>query len=305
MAGKQQVAPENGDCMAGGRLTVEQVILRPQHRSGPVMSGRWLHAVRLWLCVLLLAISPAFGKEAVLALEERIRSGDPDAAIALARRLEFGMGVEADLPRAAELYCDAAMRGRAEAALRLAGMFLDGEGVAVDVMTSAAWLAIGQQVRRPASRLRQPCAAGPSLSAMAAIGLGDGAMPTADLARLVRGVALRQSVDPALIMAMVAVESAFRTDAVSPRGARGLLQLMPGTAASLGVSDPHDPLQNLVGAVSYMRRLLGRYEGNTSLALAAYNAGEGAVAQHRGIPPFAETQAYVQRVLSLRSRMVP
>jgi len=60
-----------------------------------------------------------------------------------------------------------------------------------------------------------------------------------------------------------------------------------------------------VGAVSYMRRLLGRYEGNTSLALAAYNAGEGAVAQHRGIPPFAETQAYVQRVLSLRSRMVP
>jgi hypothetical protein len=305
MAGKKQVAPDDGAYMASGRLIVEPDILGPQHGRGPGMSGRRLHPLRLWLCMLLLAITPAFGGEALLALEERIRGGDPDAAIALARRLEFGMGVAADLPRAAELYCDAAMRGRAEAALRLAGMFLDGEGVAVDVMASAAWLAIGQQVRRPASTLRQPCAAGPSLSAMAATGLGEAVMPTADLARLVRGVALRQSVDPALIMAMVAVESAFRPEAVSPRGARGLLQLMPGTAASLGVADPHDPLQNLVGAVGYMRRLLGRYDGNASLALAAYNAGEGAVAQHRGVPPFAETQAYVQRVLSLRSRMVP
>ena len=255
--------------------------------------------------MLLLVIAPAFAEEALLALEERIRSGDADAAIALARRLEFGMGVETDLARAAELYCDAAMRGRAEAALRLAGMFLDGEGVEVDVVTSAAWLAIGQQVRRPVVRLRQPCAAGPALSATATTGTGESAMPTADLAKLVRTVALRQSVDPALILAMVAVESAFRPEAVSPRGARGLLQVMPATATSLGISDPHDPLQNLVGAIGHIRRLLGRYDGNISLALAAYNAGEGAVAQHRGIPPFAETQAYVQRVLALRSRMVP
>jgi len=280
-------------------------------------------SVRLWLCVLLLVTSPAFGQEAVQALEDRIRNGDPDAAIALARRLEFGMGVEADLPRAAELYCDAAMRGRAEAALRLAGMFLDGEGVAVNVATSAAWLAIGQQVRRPVPTLRQPCAAGPALSATAAMGTGTGtgtgtgistararvtgeaAMPREDLVRLVRGIALRQSVDPALIMAMVTLESGFRPEAVSPRGARGLLQLMPGTAALLGVSNPHDPQQNLDGAIGYISRLLGRFNGDVSLALAAYNAGEGAVAQHRGIPPFAETQAYVQRVLALRSRMVP
>jgi soluble lytic murein transglycosylase-like protein len=140
---------------------------------------------------------------------------------------------------------------------------------------------------------------------MASMGMAEAAVPTADLARLVRGIALRQSVDPTLIMAMVAVESAFRTDAVSRRGARGLLQLMPATAISLGVSDPHDPLQNLVGAIGYIRRLLDRYEGNTALALAAFNAGEGAVAQYRGIPPFAETQAYVQRVLALRNRMVP
>jgi soluble lytic murein transglycosylase-like protein len=130
-------------------------------------------------------------------------------------------------------------------------------------------------------------------------------MPTADLARLVRGVALRQSVDPALIMAMVAIESAFRPEAVSPRGARGLLQLMPATASSLGVSDPHDPIQNLVGAVTYIGRLLTRYNGDTDLALAAYNAGEASVAKHHGIPPFAETQTYVQRVQAVRRRMAP
>jgi len=173
------------------------------------------------------------------------------------------------------------------------------------VMTSAAWLAIGQRVRRPVSTLRQPCAAGPSLSAMAAIDMGAGAMPTADIARLVRGIALRQSVDPDLIMAMVAVESAFRPEAVSPRGARGLLQLMPATATSLGVSDPHDPMQNLTGAVTYISRLLTRYNGDTDLALAAYNAGEASVAKHHGIPPFAETQAYVQRVQAVRRRMAP
>jgi len=286
-------------------LSVKHDVLRSLRGSWPRMSGKWLHPMRLWLCVVLLAISPAFGEEALLALEHRIRRGDPDAAIALARRLEFGMGVEADLPRAAELYCDAAMRGRAEAALRLAAMFLDGEGVTVDVMTSAAWLAIGQRVRRPVSTLRQPCAAGPSLSAMAAIDMGAGAMPTADIARLVRGIALRQSVDPALIMAMVAIESAFRPEAVSPRGARGLLQLMPATASSLGVSDPHDPIQNLVGAVTYIGRLLTRYNGDTDLALAAYNAGEASVAKHHGIPPFAETQTYVQRVQAVRRRMAP
>jgi soluble lytic murein transglycosylase-like protein len=299
MAGRKQVVDDGGAGLGRERLIVRDDNLRPRHGSGP------LRPVKLWLCMLLLVIAPAFAEEALLALEERIRSGDADAAIALARRLEFGMGVEADLARAAELYCDAAMRGRAEAALRLAGMFLDGEGVEVDVVTSAAWLAIGQQVRRPVARPGQPCAAGPALSATATTARGESTMPTADLAKLVRAVALRQSVDPALIMAMVAVESAFRPEAVSPRGARGLLQVMPATATSLGISDPHDPLQNLVGAIGHIRRLLGRYDGNVSLALAAYNAGEGAVTQHRGIPPFAETQAYVQRVLALRSRMVP
>jgi TPR repeat protein len=85
--------------------------------------------MRLWLCALMVMLSTVRATEALPALEERVRNGDADAAIALARRLEFGMGVEPNLARAAELYCEAAMRGRAEAALRLAGMFLDGEGV--------------------------------------------------------------------------------------------------------------------------------------------------------------------------------
>lgn len=259
----------------------------------------------VWLLALLLLALPATASEAVPALEERIRRGDPDAAIALARRLEFGLGMETDMARAADLYCDAALRGRAEAALRLAGMFLDGEGVEADVFVAARWLAVGQRALRPGALLRQPCAAGPALSPAPLMPHAGGSIPSSDMARLVREMAARHSLEPALALAMVAVESAFRSDAVSPRGARGLMQLMPATAATLDVADPHDPAQNLAGGIAHMRRLLARYAGDVPLALAAYNAGEGAVERHRGIPPFAETQAYVQRVLWLRGRAPP
>jgi soluble lytic murein transglycosylase-like protein len=122
------------------------------------------------------------------------------------------------------------------------------------------------------------------------------AKPT-DLAEMVEAAARRHGLDPELVRAVVAVESGFRPDAVSPKGAQGLMQLMPATARSLGVKDAFDPFSNLDGGTRYLRILVTRYGGDLRRALAAYNAGEGAVARHGGVPPYPETLAYVRKVL--------
>jgi soluble lytic murein transglycosylase-like protein len=118
-----------------------------------------------------------------------------------------------------------------------------------------------------------------------------------DVRALVAEAARRHGLDPALVLAVVSVESGFRADAVSPKGARGLMQLMPATAASLGVADPLDPASNVDGGTRHLGALVARYGGDLSKALAAYNAGEGAVDQHGGVPPYSETRSYVSKVL--------
>jgi soluble lytic murein transglycosylase-like protein len=112
----------------------------------------------------------------------------------------------------------------------------------------------------------------------------------------IEDAAVRHSLDPNLIRAVMRAESNYRVDVVSHAGAMGLMQLMPGTAASLGVTDPFDPRQNIDGGAAYLRRMLDLFGGDLNMALAAYNAGQGNVRRFGGIPPFAETQAYVPRV---------
>jgi soluble lytic murein transglycosylase-like protein len=118
-----------------------------------------------------------------------------------------------------------------------------------------------------------------------------------DLRELAVAVARRHGIDSDLVLAVVGVESAFRPAAVSPKGAQGLMQLMPGTAAALGVRDAFDPAENLDGGIRHLGSLLTLYGGDVARALAAYNAGEGAVARHGGVPPYRETRAYVKKVL--------
>lgn len=118
----------------------------------------------------------------------------------------------------------------------------------------------------------------------------------------IQAAARQFQIDPALVRAVIHAESAFNAGAVSPKGAQGLMQLMPATARELAVSNAMNAAENIRGGVNYLAQMLKRFGGDTKLATAAYNAGPGAVGRHGGIPPYAETRAYVERVGILHER---
>ncbi len=119
-----------------------------------------------------------------------------------------------------------------------------------------------------------------------------------DYDELIESSAREHAVDPRLVKSVMLVESGFNPAAISRKGARGLMQLMPATAAEHGVTDIHDPKQNIAGGTRYLSRLLAYYGGDLVKTLAAYNAGEGAVDKYGGVPPYDETQLYVRKTLA-------
>ena len=138
---------------------------------------------------------------------------------------------------------------------------------------------------------------GPTLSMAEGSALDGFSTGDASVDRFIVESGTRNGVDPVLLYAIMHRESSFKRGAVSPKGARGLMQLMPGTAARFGVSNIFDPRQNIEGGARYVRLLLDMFDGDVRLALAGYNAGEGAVLKYgRRVPPYAETQEYVRRI---------
>lgn len=131
------------------------------------------------------------------------------------------------------------------------------------------------------------------------------ASPSAPLKEAVDRIAQENQLSPELVHSVIQVESNYDPNAVSPKGALGLMQLIPSTARRFGVSNVFDPEDNIQGGARYLKYLLGLYKGDQALALAAYNAGEGAVSRYGGVPPYAETQDYVAKVQQRLDRAQP
>lgn len=238
--------------------------------------------------------------------------------VAQARAYEHGEGVQKDPEKAASLYCEAARAGDAEAQYSLGWMLANGRGIARDDAKAAYFfnLAAAQEhahaqrmlrfVGAPASE-RPPCMVPPPEPPAAEEPDDDMSPPANSPAQrrvwaLVNRLAPEYGVHPRLALAVIRAESNFDAAAVSSKNAQGLMQLIPETSARFNVTKPFDPEQNIRGGLAYLRWLLAYFKGQVPLVAAAYNAGEGAVNRYRGIPPYAETQGYVRRIVELFKR---
>jgi hypothetical protein len=158
--------------------------------------------------------------------------------------------------------------------------------------TAKTGLSINNTSTRPAETLYTPSRMMPVSTSLKGFTTGDARVDS-----FIVDAGVRNGVDPMLLYAQMHQESSFKRAAISPKGARGLMQLMPGTAARFGVTNIFDPKQNIEGGARYMRFLLDAFNGDIALALAGYNAGEGAVLKYgRRVPPYRETQDYVRRI---------
>ncbi len=241
-----------------------------------------------------------------------------------AKAYESGDGQPRDPVKAAELYCRASRYGDAESQFNLAWMLTNARGVQRDEAQAAHLFAAAaeqgfEQAKNILARMGTPqgppppCLLQPEDDAVATatppapkpsarnapaqrlpLPLPPGAPPA--IVRYVNLVAPQYQLDPALVLAFIATESHFDSQALSPKGAVGLMQLMPDTASRFGVNNARDAVQNLRGGMAYLRWLMATFQGDVTLVAAAYNAGERAVERYLGVPPYAETRLYVLRI---------
>ena len=249
-----------------------------------------------------------------------------------ARAYEHGEGVERNPVLAASLYCDAARHGDAEAQFSLGWMYANGRGVTRDDNMASYFFGLAaeqghehakkmlrfvgdyvdpeipQCLRKtfnkpePAQQKAQYKWSPPAVSSIKPAEFVPVTPDQKFALTLVNRYAPEYGIDPRLALAVIQTESNFNPTARSPKDAQGLMQLIPETAARFNVKKPLDPAQNVKGGLAYLRWLLAYFQGNVPLAVAAYNAGEGAVNRFRGIPPYPETRAYVRRIMELFGR---
>jgi len=264
-----------------------------------------------------------FGTATVHAATAESDTLAPVAQLRLeARAYEHGEGVPRNQARAAQLYCDASRAGDAEAQFSLGWMHANGRGMPRDDAQAAYFFALAaaqdhphaqrmlRHVGNPAPEMpacmvikQDPPApevvrVEPEIDQIAAF-LAASSPEKKKLVELLLRLAPEYGVNPQLALAIARTESNLNPAAVSPKNAQGLMQLIPETSARFNVTKPFDPEQNIRGGLSYLRWLLAYFKGRVTLVAAAYNAGEGAVNRHRGIPPYTETQGYVKRILEI------
>lgn len=237
-------------------------------------------------------VAPALAQDAAPAL--------PETGPALIAR---------NSPQAVTELCRLARRGDAESQYQLAWVFAHGKGdERRDDWASYLFFASSSQghveARRMLESVSWPAATVPTCLVKAEAPLRPSQLPSVTvrapphIEKLVHRLAPQFRIDPKLALTIISVESNFDSYAVSRSAAMGLMQLIPQTARRFGVRNAFDPQQNIRGGLSYLRWLLAYYEGDVALVAAAYNAGEGAVDRHRGVPPFEETREYVKRVVA-------
>lgn len=289
--------------------------------------GRGLHARRS--LHFLVAAMLATTSQALIAAEDEpdVPEGSALKAVVadharyltdLAVAHEHGEGVEREPARAAALYCESARLGNVDAMYSLGWMYANGRGLerndayAGTLFAMAAFFGHPQadQMRRytgdyvgavpdclqpPPDESSDPgWSAETHIAALSA--------QRKQLARLVVDLSAEYAISPRLALAIALTESNLDAEAVSPKNAMGVMQLIPDTAARFNVRKPFDPEENIRGGLAYLRWLLAYFRGDIALAAAGYNAGERAVDRYRGVPPYAETQAYVARILAFMQR---
>jgi len=254
--------------------------------------------------MLLLALVPA----ALIGTHEARAESAAERSYQAGLRYETGIGRPADFGLAYLHYCRSVRAGHAGAALRLSILTDHGAGVERDAGTAAGWLrraaeggnALARHLlvrfegvpeKKPHCRLPED---GDAPARMAA----EGSLRY-EIEHLVRSQAPALGLDPALVLAVIQVESGFQAKAVSGKGAIGLMQIIPETGRRFGLTQPLDPAENVRAGMAYLRWLMSYFNGDVELALAGYNAGENAVVRHGGIPPYPETRSYVTRVMGL------
>ena len=266
------------------------------------------HGARAVLRLLMLAMLsfPALAGETP-------READAERLLALRKEAlahEHGEGVARDPARALKLYCDGARLGDSEAQFSLGWMYANGRGIERNDALAAYFFDLAAK-QGHAQSLKMKRFVGEPTSAMPecmrplppADEVQEVILPSSEAQKkvfgLVRQLAPEYGVSPHLALAVIRAESNFNPGALSNKNAQGLMQLIPDTSARFNVRNPFDPEQNLRGGLAYLRWLLAYFEGDVSLVVAAYNAGEGAVNRYRGVPPYAETRGYVKRIMGL------